>query len=83
MQSQRFWIESAFQDAKSHLGMAQYQVRKWSSWHRQLSLVMLAMLFMLEQRIEYKEDLPLLSCYDIQVLLARSTNFAKSTNKCQ
>ena len=31
MQAQRFWIERAFQDAKSHIGMAQYQVRQWQS----------------------------------------------------
>ena len=29
MQGQRFWIERAFQDAKSHIGMAQYQARQW------------------------------------------------------
>ena len=33
MQAQRFWIERAFQDAKSHIGMAQYQARQWPSWH--------------------------------------------------
>jgi SRSO17 transposase len=72
MQAQRFWIERAFQDAKSHLGMAQYQARKWDSWHRHMALVMLAALFMLQMRIEHVETRPLLSCYDIQVLLAKS-----------
>jgi len=70
MQAQRFWIERAFQDAKSHLGMAQYQARKWQSWHRHMALVMMAMQFMLETRISHAEDYPLLSCYDIQILLA-------------
>ncbi|MDQ6964082.1 MAG: hypothetical protein Q9M13_04080 [Mariprofundales bacterium] len=27
MQAQRFWIERSFQDAKSHAGFDQYQVR--------------------------------------------------------
>lgn len=70
MQAQRFWIERAFQDAKSHIGMAQYQARKWQSWHRHMALVMMAGLFMLETRISHAEDYPLLSCYDIQILLA-------------
>lgn len=70
MQAQRFWIERAFQDAKSHIGMAQYQARKWPSWHRHMALVMMAMLFMLETRISHAECYPLLSCYDIQILLA-------------
>jgi SRSO17 transposase len=72
MQASRFWIERGFQDAKSHLGMAQYQARKWDSWHRHMALVMLAALFMLLTRELHEELLPLLSCYDIQILLAKS-----------
>jgi SRSO17 transposase len=70
MQAQRFWIERAFQDAKSHIGMAQYQARKWQSWHRHMALVMMAMQFMLQTRIEQMDVHPYLSCYDIQILLA-------------
>lgn len=70
MQAQRFWIERAFQDAKSHIGMAQYQARQWPSWHRHMALVMMAMLFMLHARLKHIDTHPLLSCYDIQVLLA-------------
>ena len=70
MQAQRYWIERAFQDAKSHIGMAQYQARKWQSWHRHMALVMMATQFMLEARLAHAEAYPLLSCYDIQILLA-------------
>ena len=70
MQAQRFWIERAFQDAKSHIGMAQYQARQWPSWHRHMALVMMAMLFMLQARLKHIDTHPLLSCYDIQILLA-------------
>ena len=31
MQRQRYWIERAFEDSKSEYGMADYQVRKWST----------------------------------------------------
>ena len=71
MQAQRFWIERAFQDAKSHIGMAQYQARQWQSWHRHMALVMLTMQFMLQTRLEHIQTHPLLSCYDIQILLAK------------
>jgi SRSO17 transposase len=70
MQAQRFWIERAFQDAKSHVGMAQYQARQWQSWHRHMALVMMATQFMLEARLSHADTHPLLSCYDLQVLLA-------------
>jgi SRSO17 transposase len=70
MQRQRFWIERSFQDAKSESGMADYQVRGWLAWHHHMALVMTAMLFMLEERLSQKETYPLLSCSDIEVLLA-------------
>jgi len=71
MQRQRFWIERTFEDAKSECGMADYQVRKWKAWHHHMAIVMMAMLFMLNERILHKETYPLLSCADIEELLVR------------
>jgi SRSO17 transposase len=45
------WVERSFQDAKTSCGMSDYQARGWRSWHHHMALVMMAMLFMLEQRI--------------------------------
>jgi SRSO17 transposase len=81
MQSQRFWIERGFQDAKSHVGMAQYQARQWQSWHRHMALVMLAMLFVLDTRLNHVQTHPLLSFYDIQILLAKTLPDRRDTKK--
>ena len=70
MQAQRFWIERGFQDAKSELGMAHYEVRGWPGWHHHMTLVCLALLFVLQEREHAKEDWPLLSARDIVELLA-------------
>lgn len=70
MQRQRFWIERSFEDGKSESGMADYQVRGWLAWHHHMALVMMAMLFMLEEKLAQKQDYPLLSCADIEFLLA-------------
>ena len=70
MQAQRHWIERTFQDAKSELGMAQYEVRKWRGWHHHMALVSLAMLFVLKERIAHSDSVPLLSTRDIVELLA-------------
>jgi SRSO17 transposase len=70
MQRQRFWIERSFEDAKSESGLAEYQVRGWRAWHHHMALVMMAMLFMLEEKIAHKQSHPLLSCSDIETLLA-------------
>lgn len=75
-QTQRYWIEQALRNAKSEVGMGDYQLRLWPAWHHHMAMVMLAMLFMLEVRREHKEDLSLLSCHDVvevlRVLLPRA-----------
>jgi SRSO17 transposase len=71
MQRQRYWVERVFEDGKGECGMADYQVRKWSAWHHHMALVMMAMLFMLSERIRHKDTYPLLTCSDIEELLAR------------
>ncbi|MCK7494035.1 MAG: hypothetical protein MZW92_24415 [Comamonadaceae bacterium] len=42
MQASRHFVERAFEDAKSHCGMADYQVRGWNGWHHHMSLVAIA-----------------------------------------
>lgn len=70
MQGQRHFIERSLEDGKSQCGMADYQVRGWVAWHHHMALVMMAMLFMLNERIRNKDEYPLLSCSDIETLLA-------------
>lgn len=70
MQRQRYWIERAFQDAKCEAGMGEYQARGWKAWHHHMALVMMAMLFVLQQRTEHQATHPLLSAADVKRLLA-------------
>lgn len=65
----RYWIERAFQDAKTSTGMADYQARGWLAWQHHMALVTLAMLFLLRERIENQREVELLSCQDIVELL--------------
>ena len=65
MQAQRYWVERSFQDSKMQCGLGEYQARKWRSWHHHMAMVMMAMLFMLEQRLLCKKTDPLTSYSDI------------------
>jgi SRSO17 transposase len=69
IESRRFWIERAFENGKSEVGMADYQVRTWQGWHHHMALAMLAMLFMMKQRMSCGDSVPLLSCRDIREML--------------
>lgn len=69
MQAQRYWVERAFQEAKSELGMSDYQVRKWTAWHHHMALVMLALAFLVKERILYQGEYPFLSSRDIRLMI--------------
>jgi SRSO17 transposase len=68
-QAQRYWVERSFQDAKSELGMSDYQVRKWQGWYHHMALVILAMSFIVRERLLNRFDYPLLSCRDVRLLI--------------
>lgn len=70
--AQRYWVERTFDDAKNELGMSDYQTRKWNSWQHHNSLVMLASLFIMKQKIDNKLVAPILSFRDARILVILS-----------
>lgn len=68
-QMQRYWIERAFQEIKEQIGLHQYQVRGWQAWQHHIALTMMALHFILETQIENAENLPLMSCGDVKLML--------------
>lgn len=70
-QMQRYWVERAFQNVKEQLGLHQYQVRSWKSWHHHIALTLMALHFILQIQKENKDDMPLLSVPDIKLVFAK------------
>ena len=68
-QAQRYWVERNFDDAKNELGMSDYQVRKWIGWHHHHAIMLMAMLFMLKERIGKQIKYPLMSVRDARILV--------------
>ena len=68
-QMQRYWIERGFQEIKEQIGLHQYQVRGWKAWQHHIALTMMALHFILETQVENAENLPLMSCGDIKLML--------------
>jgi SRSO17 transposase len=69
-QGQRYFVERAFEDGKSELGMADYQVRKWKGWHHHMALVGAAMVFALGERQRVGHASPLTSVRDVVEMVA-------------
>lgn len=51
----RHRVEEYFEDAKSYLGMAQYETRSWVGWHHHMTLVGLAHLFVTVANLHLKK----------------------------
>ena len=69
MQSERYFIERAFQDAKQQVGMCEYQIRGWLAWNHHMALVMISMMFILREKIIFSVEKPLLSAYDVRQIM--------------
>ena len=67
--AQRYWIERSFEDGKGKVGMGDCQARGWVCWHHHIAMVMMAMLFLLEERQYNQSAMPLISCTDVVELL--------------
>jgi SRSO17 transposase len=66
MQAQRFFIEHCIKESKFILGLSQFQTRKWLAWQHQVALNIMAMCFILKEKLYCFDDLPLLSARDVK-----------------
>jgi SRSO17 transposase len=68
----RHAVEDYFEDAKSYLGMAEYETRSWVGWHHHMSLVAMAHLFITLTRRDLKKKTPELTLDRTVRLLQRA-----------
>ncbi|MCW3129895.1 MAG: hypothetical protein N2V75_07350 [Methanophagales archaeon] len=69
MSCSRYWIERALEDAKGEVSMAEYEVRGWLGWHHHMTMVLLAMLFLLTLQVKWKDKAPMLTIQDVREIL--------------
>ena len=51
----RWPIEQCFNEGKSKIGMGDYEHRSWEAWHRHMTFVFIAQLFLLRLRHKFKK----------------------------
>jgi SRSO17 transposase len=54
----RHRVEEFLEDSKTYLGMSQYETRSWLGWHRHMSLVAMAHLFITLARRDLQKKVP-------------------------
>jgi SRSO17 transposase len=52
----RFRVEEWLEEGKSHLGMADYEGRSWTTWHHHMTMVALAHLLVTQTRMRLKKN---------------------------
>jgi len=65
----RWPIESIFEESKGEIGMDHYEMRSWIGWHHHMLLVSLAHHFLVRLRIQFQDQAPALTIYQIRLLL--------------
>jgi SRSO17 transposase len=65
----RWPIESIFEESKGEIGMDHYEMRSWIGWHHHILLVSLAHHFLVRLRIQFQEQAPALTIYQVRILL--------------
>jgi len=69
MSASRYWMERAIEDAKGEAGLADYEVQGWRGWHHHMTMILLAMLFLLQLNLHWKEKAPMLTIQDVREIL--------------
>jgi hypothetical protein len=54
--SSRYTIEQCFEEAKDDVGLDHYEVRTWSSWHRYITLAMMALAWLASVRAKLPDE---------------------------
>jgi len=68
-QNTRYWVERAIQDAKGLAGLDEYQVTGWRGYHHHMTMVLLAMLFLLQLKKKLTHKAPMLTLNDAREIL--------------
>lgn len=68
-QSTRYWVERALEDAKGLAGLDEYQVLGWRGWHHHMTMVLLAMVFLVSLRKQLGNKAPMLTLQDAKEIL--------------
>jgi len=54
-QGERVFVEKIFEEGKNQVGMGDYQVRKWSGYHKHMAICFIGLYYIFEQKMILKK----------------------------
>ncbi|HTI07749.1 MAG TPA: IS701 family transposase [Puia sp.] len=77
-QCKRYFVEKSFRDGKQELGLNEYQTRSAESYHKHMAMIMLAQLFINQEKIYHYEEQKLwMTTQDVIHSLKSTLQFVK------
>ena len=77
-QCKRYFVEKAFREGKKELGLNEYQTRSEESWNKHMAMIMLAQLFLTEEKIyHYEQERLWMTTQDVIQSLKSTLQFVK------
>lgn len=77
-QCKRYFVEKAFREGKKELGLNEYQTRSEESWNKHMAMIMLAQLFLNEEKIyHYEQEKLWMTTQDVIQSLKSTLQFVK------
>ena len=61
--------------------MSEYEVRGWKAWHHHMAMCMMAQWYVLTEKKEHQQEMPLLSAYDIRQVIMQT--YIRKDNECE
>lgn len=77
-QGKRYFVEKSFREAKKELGLNEYQTRSEESWNKHMSMIMLAQLFLNQEKILfYDQEIIWMTTQDVIQMFKSVLEFIK------
>jgi SRSO17 transposase len=77
--AQRHWEEAGFREGKGEVGLDEYEVRGWRGWHHHMTMSLLALWFLCQERSTQKEVTPALSVSVLREVFTRVLALGRMT----
>lgn len=78
--SKRYFVEKAFREGKKELGLNEYQTRSSQSWHKHMAMIMIAQLFVNDEKMQlYVYERLWVTTQDVLQALKSTMHFIKRT----
>ena len=77
--AERHRIEEGLQEAKGEVGLGHYEVRSWTGWHHHMTLCLLALLFVVLEKLQLGKKTPAITAAQVRAIFTELLRHPRPT----